>query len=60
MTMCSTSLMVPVRLLAGTARALRMAGGNSESVVAAALAAAVLRRKARLLMLVMDGFSYWR
>ncbi|MNT25262.1 hypothetical protein D3C72_1607730 [compost metagenome] len=45
--MCSTSLMVPVLLLAGMARARRMAGGKAESASAAAPVVAVLVRKLR-------------
>ncbi len=48
MTTCSTSLMVPVRLLAGMASARRIAGGNIDSAVKPAVEAAALRKKRRL------------
>src|SRR5690606_14156863 len=52
--MCSTSLIVPVLLLAGMASALRMLGGNAAREPAARLAPVILRRKLRREVIVLN------
>src|SRR5258708_12458761 len=51
--MCSTSRMLPVLLLAGIARALRMPSGNMLNAVAEPAACAAERRKSRRFFEVM-------
>src|SRR5690606_31885332 len=52
--MCSTSLMVPVLLLAGMASALRMLGGKAAREPAARLAPVMLRRNVRREVIVLN------
>jgi hypothetical protein len=55
--MCSTSWMLPVALLAGIARALRMPSGSMLNAVAEPAAEAAARRKSRRFFDVMLGFD---
>src|SRR5271155_5259014 len=57
MMMCSTSWMLPVALLAGSASALRMPSGSMPNAVAEPAAEAAARRKSRRFFDVILGFD---